>query len=74
MIHTDAIHGLTVLHTDLRIDLFIDTTLALDINHAPIQEILTLQDIQIHTDHLPDQEILNFLDPVHTPVLEIKSI
>ena len=74
MIHTDAIHGLTVLHTDFRIDLFIDTTLALDIDHAPIQEILILQDIQIHTDHLPDQEILNFPDPVHTPILEIKSI
>ena len=74
MILTDAIHGLTVLHTDLRIDLPIDTTLALDIDHAPIQEIITLQDTQIHTDHLPDQEILDFLDPVHTPILEIKSI
>ena len=74
MILTDAIHGLTVLHTDLRIDLPIDTTLALDIDHAPIQEIITLQDTQIHTDHLPDREILDFLDPVHTPILEIKSI
>ena len=38
MIPTDAIHGLTALHTDLHIDLLIDTTLALDIDHAPIQE------------------------------------
>ena len=73
MILLNAIHGLTALHTDLFIDLFIDTTLALDINHAPIQETIILQDIQIHTDHLPDQEILDLLDPVRTPILEIKS-
>ena len=30
MILTNAIHGLTTLHTDLRIDLLIDTTIALD--------------------------------------------
>ena len=70
----NAIHGHTALHTDLLIDLLIDTTLVLDIDHAPIQETITLQDIPIHTDHLPDQEILDFLDPVHTPILEIKSI
>ena len=74
MILTNAIHGLTALHTDLRIDLLIDTTLALDIDHAPIQETIILQNIQTHTDHLLDQEILDFLDPVHTPILEIKSI
>ena len=74
MILTNAIHGLTALHTDLRKDLLIDTTLALDIDHAPIQETIILQDIQIHTDHLLDQEILDFLDPVHTPILGIKSI
>ena len=74
MILTNAIHGLTALHTDLRIDLLIDTTVALDIDHAPIQETIILQDIQFHTDHLLDQEILDFLDPVHTPILEIKSI
>ena len=34
---TNAIHGLTALHTDLHIDLLIDTTLALDIKHAPNQ-------------------------------------
>ena len=67
---TDAIHGLTALHTDVRIDLLIDTTLALDIDHAPIPETKILQNIQIHTDHLLDQEILDFLDPVHTPILE----
>ena len=74
MILINAIHGLTALHTDLLIDLLKDTTLALDIDHSPIQETINLQDIQIHTDHLPDEEILDFLDPVHTPVLEIKSI
>ena len=74
MILTNAIHGLTALNTDLRIDLLIDTTLALDTDHAPIRETIILQDIQIHTDHLLDQEILDFLDPVHTPILEIKSI
>ena len=74
MILTNAIHGLTALHTDLLLDLRIDTALAPDIDHAPIQEkTIFLQDIQIHTDHLPDQELLDFLDPVHTPILEIKS-
>ena len=38
MIPTNAIHGLTALHTDLRIDLLIDTTLVLDTDHAPIPE------------------------------------
>ena len=59
---------------DLLIDLLIDTTLALDIDHAPIQETIILQDIQIHRDHLLDQQILDFLDLVHTPILEKKSI
>ena len=54
MILTNAIYGLTVLHTDLRIDLPIDTTLVLDIDHAHIQETLILPSIQIHTDHLLD--------------------
>ena len=71
---TSAIHGLTVLNTDLHIDLLIDTTLALDIDLALIRKITILQNLQIHTDHLPDHEILGFLDPVHTPILEIKSI
>ena len=74
MIFTNAIHGLTALHTDLRIDLLIDTTPVLDIDHGPIQETIILQNIQIHTDHLLDQKILDFLDPVHTPILETKSI
>ena len=55
MILTNAIHGLTSLHADLRIDLLIDTTLALDIDHAPIQETIIIQSIRIHTDHLLDQ-------------------
>ena len=74
MILTNAIHGLTALHTDLRIDLLIDTTLALDIDHAPVPETIILQNIQIHTDHFLDQEILDFLDPVHTPILETELI
>ena len=74
MILMNAIQGLTALHTDLLLDLLIDTTLALDIDHALIQKTILLQEIQIHTDHLPDQEILDFLDPIHTPILEIKSI
>ena len=54
MILINAIHGLTALRTDLLLDLLVDTTLALDIDHAPIQETIILQDIQIHSDHLPD--------------------
>ena len=72
MILTNAIHALTVHHTDLLIDRLIDTILALDIDHAPILETIIFQDIKIHTDHLPDQEILDFLDLVHTNTLEIK--
>ena len=74
MILTNAIHGLIALHTDLRIGLLIGKTLALDIDHAPIPETIILQNIQIHTDHLINQEILDFLDPVHTPILETKLI
>ena len=37
---THAFHGLSALQTDLRIDFLIDTTLALDIDHALIQEII----------------------------------
>ena len=74
MILTNKIHCLTALHTDLRIDLLTDTTLVLDIDHAPIQETIILPSIQIHTDHLLDQEILDFLDPVHTPILETNLI
>ena len=43
MILINAIHGLTALHTDLRIDLLIDTSPVLDIDHAPIQETIILQ-------------------------------
>ena len=74
MILTSAIHGLTVLHTDVHRGLLIDTTLVLDIDHTLIQKKTTFQNIQIHTDHLLDQEILDTLDPVHTPILETKSI
>ena len=60
--------------SSLHIDPLIDTTLALDIYHSPFPETIILQNTQIHTDHLLDQEILYFLDPVHTPILEAKSI
>ena len=40
MILTNAIHGLIAVHTDLRIDLLIDTTLALDKDHAPFPETI----------------------------------
>ena len=46
MILTNAIHAPTVHHTDLLIDRLIDTILALDTDHAPIQETKSLQDIQ----------------------------
>ena len=70
----DAILDLIALHTDVLIDLLIDTTPVLDTDHAPIQETIILQTIQILTDHQRDHEILDFLDPVHTPILTIKSI
>ena len=74
MIHTNVIPGLTVLPTDLHIDPHIDTTLVLDTDHAPIPETTNSQNIQIHTDHLQDQENLDSLDPAHTPIPEIKLI
>ena len=74
MTHTNAIHGLAVLHTDLNIDLLLDKTLVLDIDHALIQETTTSQNIQILTHHLLDQETLDTLDPVHIPTLETKSV
>ena len=70
----NAIPALTVHHTDLLIDHPIDTILANDTDHVPIPETITLQNIQIHTDHLIDHETLDFLDLAHTPTLEIKSI
>ena len=59
-----------ILHTDL----LIDTILVLDINQASCQETTILQDIQTLTDPLLDQEILDFLDLVHTLKLETNSI
>ena len=74
MILTNVIPGLTALHTDPRTDLLINTTHALDIDHAPIPETINLQNIQVHTDHLLDQENLDFLDPVLNPIPETKLI
>ena len=68
MILTNVIPGFPVLHTDPHTDLLIDTTLVLDTNHAPIPEISNSQNIQIHTDHLQDQETLDFLNLAHTQI------
>ena len=74
MIHTNMIPDLTVLLTDLLIDLHVDKTLVLDTYHTPIQETTNSQNTQINIDHLEDQEALDFLALAHTPILEIKSI
>ena len=74
MILTNVIPGLTALHADPRTDLLIDTTLALDIDHAPIPETTNSQNLQTHRDHLQDQENLDFLDLAHTPIPETKLI
>ena len=74
MIHTNVIPGPTVLLTDLHTDPHIDTTLVLDSDHAPIPETTNSQNIQIYTDHLQDQETLDFLDLAHTPIQETKFI
>ena len=46
----------------------------LDTDHAPIPETTNSQNIQIHTDHLQDQENLDFIDLAHTPIPETKLI
>ena len=74
MILTNVIPGHTALHTDPRTELLIDTTLALDTDHAPIPETTNSQNIQILTDHLQDRENLDFLDLAHTPIPETKLI
>ena len=44
-------------------------TLVTDIDHARIQDITTfLQDTHLLLDHLQDQEILDFQDPVYIPI------
>ena len=74
MIHTNVIPGPTVLHTDPHTDPHIDTTLVLDTDHAPTPATTNSQNIQIHTDHLQDQETLDFLVLAHTPIPETKLI
>ena len=74
MIDTNVIPGPTVLPTDLHTDPHIDTTPVLDTYHAPIPKTTNSQNIQIQTDHLQDQETLDFLDLAHTPILEPKLI
>ena len=72
MIHTNVIPGPTVLITDLHTDPHIDKTLVLATDHAPVPETTNSQNKQIHTDHLQDQETLDFLDLAHTPIPETK--
>ena len=74
MILTNVIPGLTALHINPPTDLLIATTPALDTDHAPIPETTNLPNIQIHTDHLQDQENLDFLYLAHTPILETRLI
>ena len=74
MIRINVTPGLTALHADPHTDLRIDTTLALDTDHAPIPETTNSQNIQIHPDHLQDKETLDFVDLVHTPIPETKLI
>ena len=74
MTHINVILDLTVLLTDLLIDLNIDKLLVLDTDHALIQEMTNLTNTPIHIDHLLDHETLDFLDPDHIPIPEIKSI
>ena len=74
MAHTNAIHDLIVRHTELHINLLIDQTLVLDIDHALSHENAISQSIQIFTDHLPAQEALDILDLAQILTLEIKSI
>ena len=71
----NEIRDTVALFIYLHLNLFIDTIFALDINHVPIQEIITiLQNTHFHIDHLQDQEILEFLDPVHILIREINLI
>ena len=74
MIHTNVIPGPIALHTDLHTDPHIDTTLVLDTDHAPIAETTNSQNLQVHTDHLQDQETLDFLDLAPTPIPETKLL
>ena len=74
MILANVIPGLTALHTDPHADPLIDTTLVLDTDYAPIPETTNSQNKQIHTDHLQDQENLDFLHLAHIPIPETKLI
>ena len=75
MITTKKILGPTVLLKDLLTDLAIDMTYVIDIDHVLIQEITAiLQDIHLPIDYLPDHEILDILDHVHTQIQETNSL
>ena len=74
MTHINVILDLTVLLTDLLIDLHIDKILVLDTDHALIQEMTNLTNTQIHIDHLLNQETFDFPDPDHIQIPEKKSI
>ena len=78
LLHNTLDHDMTTINeirhpiallTDLFTDLLVGMTLVININHVHIQEITTiLQDRHLHIDHLHDQEILDTLDHVRTPI------
>ena len=75
MTTTNEIYDPIALLTDLPLDLPRDMTLVIDIDHPHFQEITTvLQDTHLHIDHLLDQGILDFLDPVHIQIQETNQI
>ena len=75
MMITEEIPDPTVLLIDPLIDLPIDMTLVIDIDHVPPQEIKTIwQNKHLPKDHLPDHEIPDILDHVHIQKQETNSI
>ena len=84
LLHNTNDHDMTIIKetrdpiaclTDPHIDPLIDVTLVTDIDHARIQEILTiLPDTHLPLDHLYDQETLDLLDHDHIPIQESNLI
>ena len=71
----NEIHDPIALLTDLLTEPLKDMTLVKDIDHVHFREITTLlQGTHLHTDHLHDQEVLDFLDLVHIRIQETNLI
>ena len=71
----NEIHDLIALLTDLLTEPLTDMTLVKDIDHVHIREVTTiLQDTHLLIDHLRDQEVLDFLDLVHSRIQETNLI